>query len=148
VAAAVPVVDLLEACVAEQGGRQVVAGAGGDDAAAGLGADGDDRHPVVLGGGDGTGEVAEFGGGAGARGLDVEGVAVGAVDVSVLAHDGGDDVHRPVAVADCRPPAAVPVAGGGEPGRGDQAPGHVGPLGVAQVRVARVGAHRTHPHGA
>ncbi len=90
--------------------------------------------------------MAEVGGDAVAFGLRVEGVPVGAVDAAVLADDGGDDVHRAVQGPDRGPPAAVRVAFRGEAGRGDQTLGDVGPLGVSQIRVARVGAHRAQPH--
>ncbi|MEV0188290.1 hypothetical protein AB0I39_07115 [Kitasatospora purpeofusca] len=76
-----------------------------------------------------------------------KGIPEGAVDAAVLANDGGDDVHLAVESADRGPPAAVGIAFGGEPGCGDQAPCDVGPLGVGQVLVARIGAHRAHPHG-
>lgn len=151
VAAAVPVLDLLETGVLEERGGQVVTGSLRRDAAAELDTDGDvgGRHVGLLGAGCwawGQGQVAELGGDAAALGLQVEGVAVGVVDAAVLAGEGGHDVHQAGLVAHGDPPAGVRIAVRGDAGGRHHPAGHLGPLRVGQVGVPGVGADRADPH--
>lgn len=148
VTSAVPVVDLLEAGVLEERGGQVVAGPLGRDAAAGLGGDGDgaSRHVGLLGRRlRSDRQVAQRGGEKMALGLQAEDVAIGVVEASVLASDGGHDVHLPWPVTYGDPPAGVRIGFRGDSGGVHQALGDSGPLRVGEVRLPGVGADRADP---
>ncbi|MFE9963724.1 hypothetical protein ACWD7T_17740 [Streptomyces sp. 900116325] len=145
-----PVVDLLEVGVLEELGGEVIGGALGDDAAAELGRDGDrtGRHEGLLGAGGWVGngrQMSQLGGDTPALGLHTEDVAVGGVETTVLAGEGGHDVYLPGLVAQGDPPAGVGVFVRGESDGGHQAAGDGGPLRVGEIGLTQIGTDRTGP---
>ncbi|MEU0302851.1 hypothetical protein ABZ252_25790 [Streptomyces sp. NPDC006175] len=87
--------------------------------------------------------MSQLGGDTPALGLHVEDVAVGGVETTVLAGEGGHDVYLSGLVAQGDPPAGVRVFFRGEPDGGHQAAGDGGPLRVGEIGLTRIGSERT-----
>ncbi|MFJ3937929.1 hypothetical protein [Streptomyces parvus] len=82
--------------------------------------------------------MAQLSGEKMALGLQSEGVGIAVVEASVLASDGGHDVHLPWPVTYGDPPTGIRITFRSDPGDVHQAPGDSGPLRVGEVRLSRI----------